>query len=66
MALWDINSVFLDPCENLLEIPAFMKGVEVGVRVAEAMDPSVSDYPCVSNTHQVLPQNLDAMISQID
>ena len=50
------------PRKDLLEIPAFMQRVEVGVRVAKAMDPFVSDHAYVSNAHQILPQYLDAVI----
>jgi hypothetical protein len=55
----------IDPNKDFFEVPAFMQRVEVGVRITEAMDPFESDYTCVGNTHQVLPQYLNAVISRL-
>lgn len=52
----------ITPCEDLLEVPAAMHGVEVGVRLGVAFHPIKGDDPYVSDTHNLLAEHLDTVI----
>lgn len=54
--------MLVNPTQDLLQVSAFVRNVEVRKRILDALDPVVSEHRHVATTHDDLPEHFDAVV----
>lgn len=54
--------MLINPIQDLLEVSAPVRNVEVRKRIFDSLYPVVSEHRHLATTHDVLPEHFDAMV----
>jgi hypothetical protein len=58
----DKNAMFIYPIQDLVEVSALVRNIEVRERIIASHHPVVSDHCPVTTTHNILPEHFDTVI----